>query len=282
MSDWVTLSLRARPATSLDIEELTADRCAELSAAGIARLPVWQGNAPACVGDFFDVRGERSSRVRLEGALGMVNGLGAGNAGGEVHVHGAAGARLGAGMTGGQVIVHGDVGPDAGAAMSGGLLRVYGNVGDRLGAALPGASRGMTGGEIVVSGSAGSSAAACSRRGLVVVGGGVGTDAGRSMIAGTLVVLGAIGGVPGRANKRGSIVALASVRVPPTYAYACTFEPTYLRLLMTYLVRRHGLRIDPTAIAGKYHRYCGDAGGPGKGEILVRAAGSSDAARPVS
>ena len=39
---------------------------------------------------------------------------------------------------------------------------------------------------------------------------------------------------------------------------------------MTYLARRHGLAIEPQVRDGLYRRYCGDAAGPAKGEILER------------
>jgi hypothetical protein len=97
-----------------------------------------------------------------------------------------------------------------------------------------------------------------------------GEYAAHAIIAGTLVVLGRTGAHAGRASKRGSIVAVGAIDIPPTYRYACTYEPTYLRLLFNDLRRRHQLPLDDSVIAGRYRRYCGDAGEPGKGEILVR------------
>jgi formylmethanofuran dehydrogenase subunit C len=271
MSGAVTLTLRGPVSETVVVDGLTADRCSSLSESDIARLPVWRGSERGCVGDLFDVRGAGAARLRIEGALAHVEGLAAGNAAGEVIIDGAAGTRTAAGMTGGRVEVRGDVGDDAGLAMSGGLLLVHGNAGDRLGAARPGASRGATGGEILVAGSAGAELAARMRRGLVVVQGSVGERAGRALIAGTIVVFGSVGPVPGRGNKRGSIVACGAVDVPSTYQYACTFESGYVRLLMTYLARQHRLTLASRVAEGPYHRYCGDAGDPGKGEILVLA-----------
>jgi hypothetical protein len=51
-----------------------------------------------------------------------------------------------------------------------------------------------------------------------------------------------------------------------------------VRLLLTYLRRRYGLEIDDRMIDGKYRRHCGDAGNPGRGEILewIQPAFSSD------
>jgi formylmethanofuran dehydrogenase subunit C len=126
----------------------------------------------------------------------------------------------------------------------------------------------MTGGEIVVDGAAGADVAARARRGLVVVGGSTGPDTARSMIAGTVVVIGRTGPHPGRGSKRGSIVALDGIDVPSTYIYACTFEPPHVRLLLTYLRRTFALTVPESAVDGVYRRYCGDAGDPGKGEIL--------------
>lgn len=264
----VTLTLRDGVRERVDADGVTPDCVAGLSEAQIARLPLWAAGRAICVGDVFHVAGAGAAQLRVAGDLSMVDGLGAGMRAGDLLVDGDAGARVGAGMRGGRLRVTGSVADDAGLAMAGGVLSVAGNAGDRLGAARPGASKGMTGGEIVVAGAAGAEAAARVRRGLVVVGGSLGPEAGRAMVAGSLVVFGAIVGAPGRGNKRGSIVVMGGVTVPATYRYACTFEPPHLRLTLTYLRRQYGLSIDERFVCGAYRRYCGDAGVPGKGEIL--------------
>ena len=267
----IRLVLRDTLDQVIEIDGLTPDRLANLSTAEIAALPVLAGARRDAIGDFFTVSGERSDRLHIEGDLHNIDGLGAGMAGGELMIHGAAGRRVGAGMTGGRIDVRGDVGDDAGLGMHGGTLRVTGNAGDRLGAAPPGAAKGMTGGEIVVTGSAGREAAARARRGLVVVGGDAGADAARAIIAGTLVVFGRTGANPGRGSKRGSIVALGGIDVPASYQYACAYQPTYVRLLLTYLHRRYGTGLDTHTLEGTYNRYCGDNSGLGRGEILELA-----------
>jgi formylmethanofuran dehydrogenase subunit C len=261
--------LRAAVDQPIEIDGLTPDRTASLSQSEIAALPVFVGSRRAALGDFFTVDGERSNRLHIAGDLRHVDGLGAGTTSGELLIHGNAGNRVGANMRGGWIDVRGDVGQEAGLSMQGGALRVSGGAGDRLGAAAAGAAKGMSGGEIVVNGSAGADAAARLRRGLVVVGGNVGADAARAMIAGTLVVVGRTGANPGRGSKRGSIVALGDIEVPSTYEYACTYQPTYVRMLLTYLQRRYGLAAPNGALDGSYARHCGDAGSPGKGEILT-------------
>jgi formylmethanofuran dehydrogenase subunit C len=250
VSDAIRLTVRARTDARLDLGGVTPDRCAELSAKEIASLPVWLGAMPATVGDVFDVRGERVDRLEIEGDLDTACGVGARMASGLLHVHG-------------------NVGDDAGQAMSGGVLRIDGHAGDRVGAAAPGASRGMTGGEIVVFGSIGGEAGALMRRGLVAVAGGVGAYAGRGMIAGTLLALGPLGELPGAGNKRGSLIAAGGVTVPASYRFACSYEPPHVRLLLTSLRQRFGFPCDPAMLAGRFDRYCGDAGEPGKGELLV-------------
>jgi hypothetical protein len=89
------------------------------------------------------------------------------------------------------------------------------------------------------------------------------------MIAGTVLVFGPVGDHPAEGNKRGSLIALGPIHVPASYRYACTYEPPFVRLLATYLTRRYGLAMDDRVRDGFYKRYCGDAYGPGKGEILA-------------
>jgi formylmethanofuran dehydrogenase subunit C len=264
----VTLRLRAPVATPIDASGLQVDRFVDLDEKAIAGLEVLAGRQSLPLGELFSVRGGRSSTVRIEGALTAVNGLGTGLASGELTIEGDAGHRVGAGMSGGRIHAHGSVGDDAGLSMKGGVFEIRGNAGARLGAAAPGAARGMSGGEIVVSGTAGAEAGMRARRGLIVIGADAGPDLARDIIAGTIVVLGRAGARPGTGSRRGTILAAGGVEVPSTYRLACTYEPTFVRLLMTYLVRQFGLAIGDNIISGRYRRYCGDAGLPGKGEIL--------------
>jgi formylmethanofuran dehydrogenase subunit C len=255
VSDVISLTLRARLDGRLRVDVIQPHRFADLSQREIARLPLWWGRHRTELGELFAVDGEHASRVVVAGSTGSMDGLGSG-------------------MEGGELVIDGDAGDDAGMAMSGGVLRIHGDAGDRVGSAAPGASKGMTGGELIVRGAVGAGAGTRVRRGLIVVGGDTGPDAARSMIAGTLVVLGACGDHPGRGSKRGSILACGPVTVPSTYRYACTYQPPHVRLTLTYLRREYGLSIPDDVVTGLYRRYCGDAGEPRKGEILVRAVGS--------
>jgi formylmethanofuran dehydrogenase subunit C len=146
---------------------------------------------------------------------------------------------------------------------------VNGDAGARTGGAAGEARRGMTGGEIVVRGNTGAEPGLRMRRGLLVVTGNVAGQAGSGMIAGTVLVFGDAGPSPGRWSKRGSIVALGKVAIPPTYRYACTYQPDHLRLTLLRLRARYGLAVDERFVAGFYRRYSGDLAELGKGEILA-------------
>jgi formylmethanofuran dehydrogenase subunit C len=88
------------------------------------------------------------------------------------------------------------------------------------------------------------------------------------MIAGTVVVFGTAGRETGLWSKRGSIVALGQITPPPTYSYACTYQPMILRLMLTRLSARYGLSVQRKHLTGFYRRYSGDMAELGKGEIL--------------
>jgi formylmethanofuran dehydrogenase subunit C len=249
MSDAVVLTLRAAPAHALVADCIAADRFAALGASEITGLPVLHGGRRARLGDFFAVRGERSTTVRIEGDLERVEGVGAG-------------------MAGGELLVSGNVGRDLGVAMAGGRIEVRGSAGNNAGGARPGAARGMTGGEIVVRGDVGAEAGAAARRGLIVVTGDAGTGTGRGMIAGTVVVFGSAAAGTGRFLKRGTIVALGAVERPATFRYACTYRPPLIPLLLGYLRSTYGLTIADRQLSGRYERHSGDLAELGKGEIL--------------
>ncbi|MEO8881676.1 MAG: formylmethanofuran dehydrogenase subunit C [Gemmatimonadaceae bacterium] len=267
MSDRITLALRAPLARPLDAEAIAPDRLAALDAREISALQLWDGRTAVALGDVFTVSGERSSSVVLEGDLAQLHGVGSLMSVGSLAITGTIGNALGVRMSGGAITVQGSAGDDAGTAMAGGSIVIAGDVGDRAGGALQGASKGMTGGEIIVRGGAGREAGARMRRGILYCAS-CGEGAGTAMIAGNVIVSGAIGENVGGGNKRGTIVALGSVRVPATYAYACTYRPPHLSLMLLSLRKRFDLGIDDAHLHGLFKRYSGDLAELGKGEIL--------------
>jgi hypothetical protein len=67
---------------------------------------------------------------------------------------------------------------------------------------------------------------------------------------------------------RGTIVSLAPIPLLPTFPYAATYNPTFMRLYARHL-RPLGFTIPFEDELGAYKRYTGDTSVPGKGEILV-------------
>lgn len=251
MSDGIVASLRAPIRGRADFGQVLAGSWTGLPPVELARRTVLlDGESPAPLGDLFDITGTPAGAMRFEGDLRAAD-------------------RLGAGLAEGTVVVESGVGHEAGIGMSGGLLDVHGDAGDRAGGAEPDARKGMSGGELLVRGSVGAEPGNRMRRGLLVVTGDVGSRAGPAMIAGTVLVFGNAARSPGIGSKRGSIVALGGIEIPPTYRYACTYQPDHLRLTLLRLRTRHGLKVQQRHVTGFYRRYSGDLGDLGRGEILA-------------
>ena len=251
MSGGLVAKLREPLRQRADFSEVLVRPWASLSARELSDRPVrLERDGDARLGDLFELDGHPQGRIRFVGELDQAD-------------------RLGAGLIEGEVIVDGNVGREAGLAQAGGRIDIGGDAGPRAGAAPLGFKRGMTGGELIVRGSAGAEAGAAMRRGLLVILRTAGDRAGLGMIAGTVVVFGPVGTDAGLWSKRGSVVALGRITPPPTYSYACTFQPVHLRLLLTRLRDSYGLPVRPRHLNGFYRRYSGDMAELGKGEILA-------------
>src|SRR5918999_808469 len=267
----LTLTLREQPAVPLEADVLCPDRLAGASRDEIEALPVWHGNERTRVGEFFAVSGAGDD-VRVEGDLSRVKLVGAGMTAGRLTVAGDVGMHAGAGMRGGELHVEGDAGDWAGAGMRGGRLVVRGSAGHRLRGGFSGERAGMRGGEIVVGGDAGAQAGAGLRRGLIAVAGRIGDAAGLRMLAGTIVALRGLGPRAGAGMRRGSIVTMAPVVLLPTFGFACSYRPPFLRLYLRRL-RGLGLPLTEEQIEGRYARWSGDGLELRRGEILIYEAG---------
>src|SRR5918998_6732478 len=268
----LTLSLREQPTVPLETEGLSPDRLAGLGRTEIETLTVWHGNRRARLADFFTVSGDGDAEVRVEGDLRRVKFVGAGMTAGRLTIAGDAGMHTGAEMRGGELVVEGDVGDFAGTGMRGGRLVVRGSAGHQLGGAYPGERSGMRGGEILVHRDAGDQVGAGLRRGLIAVAGRVGGAAGLRMLAGTIVALGELGAAPGAAMRRGTIVAMSQIALLPTFGFACSYRPPFLRLYLRRL-RGLGLALTEEQIEGRYARWSGDGLELRRGEILIYEGG---------
>jgi formylmethanofuran dehydrogenase subunit C len=264
----LTLTLREPPTVPLETEGLTPDGLAGRRRGEIEALTVWHGNRRAQLADFFAVSGNADEELRIEGDLRRVKFLGAGMTAGRLTVAGDAGMHTGAQMRGGELVMEGDVGGFAGTAMRGGRLVVKGSAGKELGGSETGERAGMRGGEILVQGDAGDQVGAGLRRGLIAVAGRVGGAAGLRMLAGTIVALGGLGAPPGAAMRRGTIVSMSQVTLLPTFAFACSYRPPFLRMYLRHL-RALGLPLTDDQIEGRYARWSGDGLELRRGEILI-------------
>jgi formylmethanofuran dehydrogenase subunit C len=272
----VELTLHTAPEVPLEADVLSPARLSGLSARDAAKLVVVHGNRSAPLGEFFRVDGNGSGEIHVTGDLSRVKLIGAGMSEGRMVIHGPVGMHLGAGMTGGEILVEGDAGDWVGPEMTGGRIVVRGNVGHVAGSATRGSAIGMLGGEIVVHGNAGNEVGHGMRRGLIAIGGDSGDFTGVNMLAGTVIVLGHLGQRTGAGMKRGSIISMHPAEMLPTFSYACTYRPVFLRLYLMHL-RRLGLPTTDAQVTGSYRRWSGDAIELNRGEVLLLDSGDAPA-----
>jgi formylmethanofuran dehydrogenase subunit C len=260
----LTLTLKEPPAVPLEAEGLSPDVLATLAHAEVRAVPVLHGKRQLRLDDFFEVAGDGSDDIEIRGDCTKVKWVGRGMTRGRVRVVGNAGMHLGAHMTGGSIEVAGHASDWVGGEMSGGTIHVRGNAGGQLGCAYRGGMSGMSGGTILVEGSAGIELGMRMKRGLIAVRGPVRDFAGLQMKGGTIVLMSGAELRTGAWMTRGTIISLKPLRLLPTFAFACAYQPTFLGVYAKHLAA-----LGFVLPVGTYHRYSGDAAVPGKGEILV-------------
>jgi formylmethanofuran dehydrogenase subunit C len=264
----ITLTLKERPTVPLEAESISPDVMAGLSHDAIRSLPVLLGKRHHRLEDFFTIEGAASDELDVHGDLTKVKWIGRGMTRGRIAVTGNVGMHLGASMKGGTIEVNGNVSDWLGAEMSGGLIWIRGNAGGQVGAAYRGNPRGMNQGTILIEGSAGIEVGMRMRRGVIAVRGPVRDFAGLQMKGGTILLLGGAEIRTGAWMARGTIVSLKPIHLLPTFTYACSYQPTFLRVYVRYL-ETLGFSMPAGTGDGAYQRYAGDSAGLGKGELLV-------------
>jgi formylmethanofuran dehydrogenase subunit C len=262
------LTLKESPHVPLEAELLTPDTIAALGHDELRALPVVLGKRQRRLDDFFEVEGPGSEDLEIRGDVGRVKWIGRGMTRGRIRIVGNAGMHLGAYVRGGTIEVTGNASDWVGAEMRGGVIRVGGDAGGQIGAAYRGSLSGMNGGTILIEGSAGIEVGMRMRRGIIAVKGRVRDFAGLQMKGGTIVLMGGAEIRTGAWMVRGTIVSLAPVRLLPTFAHACEYNPAFLRVYAKHL-QAFGFRIPSDVRDGAYQRYTGDTSVPGKGEILL-------------
>jgi formylmethanofuran dehydrogenase subunit C len=264
----VHLTLKEPPSVPLEAEVLCPDVIGELTADEIGALPVLLGKRRRRLDDFFTIEGVSGDTLEIAGDVRRVKWIGRGMTHGRIAIRGNAGMHLGAYMKGGAIDVTGDASDWVGAEMSGGFIHVHGNAGGQVGAAYRGSAAGMTDGTVIVDGSAGLEVGMRMKRGIIVVKELVRDFAGLQMKGGTIVLGRGAELRTGAWMNRGTIISLTPIDLMPTFSYASTCNPTFLRLYARHLAKS-GLDLPCDERDGSYRRYTGDTSVPGKGEILV-------------
>ncbi|GIW99145.1 MAG: tungsten-containing formylmethanofuran dehydrogenase 2 subunit C [Pirellulaceae bacterium] len=258
------------PTVPLEAEVLCPDVVEGKDLDAIRALRLFHGKRPCTVGDFFEVTGAPSDRLRIVGDLKKVRWIGRSMTKGSIEITGDVGMHLGAHMKGGTIHVRGNVSDWLGAEMRGGLIVVHGDAGGQVGAAYRGDRFGMNRGTIWVRGNAGLEVGMRMRRGLIVIGGMVRDFAGLEMKGGTLVLLGGAELRTGAWMRRGTIIALHPIKLMPTFRPSGTYSPTFLAVLTRYL-RSLDVDLPVDLSAHIYQRWIGDSAALGKGELFLLA-----------
>lgn len=271
----MALHLRYRGQTTVpvEVEGIVPDLVARLTLAEIQRLPVYEGNRTAELGQFFDISGDPGDEVmQWEGDLRGVHWIGAKMRRGRIEVEGSAGRHLGSEMRGGEIHVSGDAGDWVGGEMRGGSIHVRGRAGHLVGAAYRGSARGMNRGTILIEGDAGNEIGHTMRRGLIAIGGQAGDLIGFNMRAGTILLFGEVGIRHGAGMRRGTIAFLgAAPELLPSFRWSCRTRPLILDLLLNDLARHQFPLREPTPNA-ELELYCGDMLEGGRGDLWTRSA----------
>lgn len=260
------LTLKSTLTVPLEAEVLSPDVLSSLSHDAICALPVMLGKRQHRLDAHFCIVGDSSEEVKLVGDFSKVKWVGRGMTRGRIHLEGNAGMHLGAYMKGGTIEVTGNATDWVGGEMSGGLIHVRGNAGAQLGSAYRGSMSGMSGGTILVEGSGGIEIGMRMKRGLIAVRGPVRDFAGLQMKGGTIVLMSGAEQRTGAWMQRGTIISLKPLKLMPTFATACDYQPSFLGVYAKHLAA-HGFTLPLTE--GGYRRHLGDASVPGKGEILI-------------
>ena len=261
------LKLKSTPEVPIEAPTICTDRFKKRKKDEIKKLPIHHGNREVSIGDFFEVTGEYEEEIKIEGDLSKVKLIGAGMKEGKIIIEGNAGMHVGVDMKGGEIVVEGNAADWVAPRMSGGLLTVKGNAGHMVGSAFRGEKTGMTGGEIIVHGNAGNETGGRMRGGMIAIGGDVGDFSGVDMHLGTIIILGKTGIRQGAGMERGTIICMNQVEPLPTFTFACSYQPLFMR---NYLLRLKelGMKIDEKKINEVYERWSGDSIKLNRGELL--------------
>jgi formylmethanofuran dehydrogenase subunit C len=263
----LTFTLKKDLAQKLDVSPLTPDLLTGKSLAEISATLLWYGKKQIRVDEAFEITGKDTNEIIFDQSTSKIDYIGSGLKTGRITVNGDAGAFLAFQMHRGNITVNGNVNDFAATEMAGGLLLINHNVGDYLGAALVGNKKGMKGGTIIVKGNAGERTGDQMRRGIILIEGNVGNYCASRMLAGTIGVLGNVGEYVGYGMRRGTILLTQTPKLHATIQDCGIHTMPFLSLMFK------SFSDFPSKFAhinqNRVHRFAGDIGNDGKGEILV-------------
>jgi formylmethanofuran dehydrogenase subunit C len=264
----VTLKLKEELTSPLEAETISPDMIGTLENEEIRALPVFSGKKKRHLGDFFEVKGERSFCLEMFGNMARVKWIGCGMTRGRIVIHGSTGMHVGAYMSGGAIIIYGDTSDWLGAEMTGGRIFVRGRTGGQVGGAYRGSMLGMQGGEILIDGMAGIEVGRRMGGGIISILGRVGDFAGLEMTGGALFLFGNAGLRTGAWMSKGTIIAYQPIVLLPTFLRTNTYSPDYMQPSLKHL-QGLGLSIPEKAWSSSYQCFTGDTSEAGDGEILI-------------
>lgn len=272
----LTFTLKHMPAQPVDLSPLVPDLLRGMAADEIGAIPLVSGNRTLRTGELFDIEGDDATDIHIMGSCDRLEQIGCWMDSGRITVEGDAGPYLGRHLRGGEIYVTGHAGHWLAAEMNSGYIEVGGSAGDFLGAALPGERKGMHGGGVLVRGNAGHRVGDFMRRGVICILGNAGDYCASRMGGGNILVLGKTGANTGCGMKRGTLILTKTPhQLPATFNDSGVHELLFLRLLLRELGPMDP-RLPPLADAfARVHRYVGDIGSGGKGEVLIRASGTA-------
>ncbi len=259
----------------LDAESLSPSALCNRTVKEIGEIPLRYGRRPAKLRDFFEIEGEPSDHLVMEGDLSKIRHLASHMDGGLLEVYGHGGMHLGAHMRAGTIQVHGCVGDWLGAEMRGGAIHVTQDAGNQVGGAYRGNRIGMNNGLIYVGRDAGTEVGLKMRRGTIVVAGRCGDFAGLHMKGGTIVIQQASSSRLGVWMRRGTIMCLAPITAPPSFSVSGPYLSAFLHVFAGFL-RSEGVPLASCALEQVFVRHVGDPSIDGRGEILIASNAPSE------
>jgi formylmethanofuran dehydrogenase subunit C len=266
----LTFTLKGQTDQRIDLSPLVCQKLQNLNPEEIAGIQLQHGNRKVRVDELFNISGSDSQNIVFANSNSKLDYIGKELEGGNITIHGDAGAYLALSMKSGTITVTGNTGIFTACEMKNGFLQIEGNAGDFLGGALPGNKQGMKGGAVLVKGNVGARAGDHMRRGQILIEGSAGDYCGSRMLAGTIAVMGNTGRYLGYAMRRGTLLLWNQPQISATFNDCGTHTLAFLPILFASFKSLNSRFADKNLAFQRVRRFGGDMAETGRGEILVK------------